>query len=252
MGRLSARSNPTNLTEIDRKRVTISISEMDGKRYFTLSQLDLGDQDLADNLKVFCVARAGKTSRRFDMGTAKAWKKESLPLDGLDRSETLRFRLFLREDGKPRLVASAENLRLKDESQSESLLPMEPADLGQLLWKLDFTDDGPVLKFNRTVFPSAVGVENYLPFGALVLPEAFRRVMEEIAEDPSRLDDEGDSLSQWGGWLDRIGAGRPPEDAADDSASRENWCSEAVSIFCERHRFAGRLQQKLISEGAHD
>jgi hypothetical protein len=225
---------------------------MDGQRYFTLSQLNLDGLELADNLKVYCVARAGKTSRRFEMGTVKEWKKESLHLDGLDTSESLRFRIFLHEDGNPRLVASAENLRLKDESQSESLLPMEPADLGQLLWQLDIADEGPVLKFNRAVFPSAVGVENYLPFGALVLPEAFRRVMEEIAEEPSRLDDEGDPLSPWGIWLDRIGAGRPPKDAADDPASRKNWCSEAVGIFCERHRFAARLGQQLISGGAHD
>lgn len=248
MGRLSARNNPTNLKEIDRNRISISVSEVAGQRYFTLSQLDLDGLDLADNLKVFCIARAGKTSRRFDMGTAKDWKKESLPLADLDRSESLRFRILLHEDGNPRLVASAEKLRLKDESQSESLLPMEPAELGQLLWRLDFSDEGPVLKYNATVFPSAAGVENYLPFGTLVLPEALRSVMGEIADDPLRLDDEGDPLSAWGGWLDAIGVGRPPKDVTDDDASKQSWCEEVVSVFCERHRFAARLAQELISE----
>lgn len=244
MGRLSARSNPTGLKEIDRSRVTISVSEIAGRRSFVLDRLDLKDIDLAGDLKVFVVAKAGNTNVRHDMGTASNFSHESKPLDGLDRSHPLRFRILLHEAGNPRLLASIENLRARDDSLSESLLPMEPADLGERLWKLLIDENGPILQFNSRVFPSAAGAENYIPFGALVLPEALRLVMEKIADEPRCLEDEGDPWSMWGSWLDVIGAERPPVD--DDEEAKAMWCNLVVDRFCGHFKFASRLQVDLL------
>jgi hypothetical protein len=154
---------------------------------------------------------------------------------------------LLRQADDPRLVASAEELKTRDDSQSESLLPMEAADLGERLWHVDLRDDGPVLQFNGKVFPSAVGVESYLPFVALVLPEALRQVMARIADEPAMLDDESDSWSTWGKWLDAAGVERPPADEADDE-EKAAWSLSAVAVFCEKHRFASRLLAS-ISQG---
>jgi hypothetical protein len=244
MKRLSARTNPTGLTEIDRKRVSISVSEVAGRRSFVLEKLDISNTRLPDTLCVVVAARAGNTSARYDLGTCANLIHESRSIDELDRSKPLRFRVLLHERGNPRLVASIENLRPRDDAQSESLLPMEPADLGERLWNLVIHDDGPVLQFNSTVFPSAAGAENYLPFGAFVLPEALRQVMERIAEEPGCLDDEADPWSTWASWLDAIGAGRPPAD--DDEEARASWCGEVVDRFCQRFRFASRLQTELL------
>jgi len=244
MGRLSARTNPTGLTEVDRKRVSISISEVAGRRSFILEKLDLGNTRLATTLCVVVAARAGNTSVRYDMGTCATLSRDPKSIDGLDRSKPLRFRILLHEKGNPKLVASIENLRPRDDAQSESLLPMEPADLGERLWNLVIHDDGPVLQFNSTVFPSAAGAENYLPFGALVLPEALRQVMERIAEEPACLDDEDDPWSAWAGWLGSIGAERPPTE--DDEEARTVWCAEVIDRFCQRFSFASRLQAELL------
>jgi hypothetical protein len=155
----------------------------------------------------------------------------------------------LHDQGNPQLIASAEGLRPYGDTQSESLIPMEPADLGEQLWRLDINgDDGPVLKYNSTVFPSAAGVENYLPFSALVLPEAVRRIMQVIAREPPRLTDEGDVLSAWAGWLDAIGAGRPPEDGDEHEAAE--WCEQVVDKFCSRHVFATRFRTELTTGSA--
>lgn len=245
MGRLSARSNPTGLNELNRSRVSISVSELAGRRSFMLDRLDLKGAGLADILKVVVVARAGNTNVRYDMGTASNVLHESRSLDGLDRSQPLRFRVLLHEEGNPKLVASIENLRARDDSQSESLLPMEPADLGERLWKLVINEDGPVLQFNSMVFPSAAGAENYIPFGAMVLPEALRQVMEKIADEPGCLEDEGDPWSAWAGWLDAIGAERPSA-LDDDDEAKAVWCNRVVDRFCGRFGFATRLQSDLL------
>jgi hypothetical protein len=247
MGRVSTRSNPTNLQKIDKGRISILVSEIAGRRYFNVIKLDLSGLKLAEDDRVICVARTGKSSRRFEMGRVASWQKENLPLDDLDRSESLRFRILIHPENDPQLKASAENLRPLDESQSESLLPMEPADLGQLLWRLDINEDGPVLKFNMNVFPSAAGIENYLPFGALVLPEALRKVMQVIANDAEQLNDEMETLSPWGPWLDALGVNRPSDDAEDEE--KETWCNEVVAVFCSKHLFASRLGHQLESGG---
>lgn len=250
MGRLSARSNPTGLKEVDRSRVAISVSEIAGRRSFTLDRLDLKGTGLLENLLVVIVARAGNTNVRHSMGTIAGLAHDSRPIDGLDRSQPLRFRVLLHEEGNPRLAASVENLRPRDDSQSESLLPMEPADLGERLWKLVINEDGPVLQFNSMVFPSAAGAENYIPFGALVLPEALRQVMEKISDEPGCLDDEGDPWNAWAGWLDGIGAEQPPID--DDDEMKKAWCNQVVDRFCVRFGFATRLQAELLKGAGND
>lgn len=249
MGRLSAKSNPTNLKEIDRSKVNIFVSETNGQRGFTLDKFDIAGLGLPENLKLICIAGAGPTSLRFDLGTTSFWSRESHSLDGLDRSATLRFRILLHEEGNPRLIASVEGLRPMDDSQSESLLPMEPSELGERLWCLDLRDEGPVLQFNVSIFPNAAGVENYLPFNAFVLPEALSQVIKYLSEEPEKLNDDNDAWYAWGDWLDSIGADRPPVDGDDDA--RKTWCQDTLQIFCERHRFATGLNA-LIKQGEQE
>ena len=250
MGRLSARSNPTGLKELDRGRVSISVSEISGQRSFTLDRLDLKDTGLANTLLAVIVARAGNTSIRCEMGAVSNITPVSHSLDGLDRSQPLRFRALLRAPDSPILVASIENISTRDDSQSESLLPMEPADLGERLWKLVINDDGPVLQFNSRVFPSAAGAENYKPFGAMVLPEALRQVMEKIAEDPGCLEDESNPWSAWSGWLHAIGAERPPADG--DEEEQASWCNQVVDRFCGKFSFATQLSANLLEGAGND
>jgi hypothetical protein len=249
MGRLSTRSNPTALQKIDKKRVGIVVSVIDELRYFNLHKLELDGLKLSPTHRLVCIARAGKTSRRFEMGSIAALRRENIPLGELDRSEPLRFRILVHAENEPRLIASAENLRPYDENESESLLPMEPADLGQLLWKLDLNVEGPVLKFNSSVFPSAAGVENYLPFAALVLPEAVRKIVETIADQPDILDDEDEPLSHWGKWLESMGIEDPQE---LDEEERSEWCERVIEAFCNRHSFAKRLGLELIAKEQSD
>lgn len=216
----------------------------------SLDRLDITNTGLSGSLQVVLVARAGNTSIRHNLGAAASPNKAPLPIDGLDRSQPIRFRVLLREDGNPKLAASVENIRPRDDSQSESLLPMEPAELGEVLWKLLVTEDGPVLQFNSRVFPSAAGAENYVPFGAFVLPEALRQVMRHIVSHPDCLDDEGDPWSAWAVWIDVLGCGRPPADGEEEEMN--SWCDSVAYRFADRFGFATRLQDELLKGTGSD
>lgn len=248
MGRLSLRSNPTNLVEIDKSRVRIAVAGTAGQKSFSLKKLDVSGLGLEQDLQVICVARGGKTSQRIEMGALAEWSRDGFPLESIDGSEPLRFRVLLHRKNDPRIVASAEGLRAVDEAQSESLLPMEPAQLGERLWCLDINeDDGPVLLYNVSVFPSATGVESYLPFSALVIPQALSMVLHALASDPAGMEDESGWKFLWRRWLDSLGVDEMPKDA-EESEIRD-WCKQATARFCEKYRFASSMAQAL-TEGA--
>jgi len=248
MGRLSARSNPTGLVELDKSRVSISVLDIGGFRSFVVEKIDLTGLKIPDGVVGVVIAASGNSSARHDLGDVKLLARVPRQVDDLDVSHPLRFRLLLLAPDNPKLVASAENLRPRSEQQAESLLPMEAADLGDRVWKLNIADDGPTLVFNSRVFPSAAGAENYLPFVALVLPEALRQVMYTIARQPEYLADSSTSWFAWKDWLSSMGLGEPPE----DEAAQPEWCETAVDRFCNRFQFASKLGGALLQEAGND
>jgi hypothetical protein len=251
MARLSATSNPTGLLEIDRKRVSVRTVIRDGVRNCALVKLDVGDLKLDPSFPVILIARSGNTTERAELGTVGSWSKADQPLPGLDAANVQRYRVLIRDSSSPKIVASAENLRLANDSGSESLIPMLPADLGQELWQLTLDEsDGATLLYNKNVFPSGSGAESNVAFVSLVLPEALRQVLLSIAGDPDVLSDEKSSYFEWGTWLDGLGASRPAVDL--DDSERLTWANSVVAMFCEREKMADKLQAELTKGPSHD
>ena len=252
MKRLSARSNPTNLKELDKSLISITTSLNKDVPSFKIEKLSLDDFGLDTSLTLIIVAKAGNTSERIHLGTLANYSLEpTYELTNIDASAPIRFRLLIHEANNPQLIASIEKIRPNNDGQSESILPMEPADLGQRLWKLYIDDDGPVLQFNLNVFSNAAGTENYLPFPALVIPDALRQVLQNVSEAPERLDDESDPWYPWGIWLKLIGADFPPQDT-EDQQEIDTWCNEVVDIFCNKHKFADQLNLIIKSYSEND
>jgi len=251
--RLSARSNPTGLKELDRKLISISTILNKNKFLFKIDKLSINEGSFNRDLKLIIVALAGKTSKRFDIGSLYKFSIDTNhDISELDMSSPIRFRLLIREFDNPKLIASIENIRPNSDDQADSILPMQPLDLGQRLWKLDVIEnEGPILFFNTNVFSNAAGSENYLPFATLVLPDALRQVMQHISNEPDILDDENDIWYPWGEWLDNIGTDRPPSDL-DDEASKNMWCNEVVEIFCNLHKFSDKLNAFMKADSGND
>ena len=252
MKRLSTRSNPTNLKELDRGLISIITSFNKDVPSFKIEKLSLDESGLNGDLNLIVVAKAGNTSQRVHLGTLSNYSLEpSYELDNLDTSAPIRFRLLIHGVNNPQLIASIEKIRPNNDGQSESLLPMEPADLGQRLWKLNIDEDGPVLQFNSNVFPNAAGTENYFPFTALVIPDALRQVLQFISNEPEKLDDEGDPWYLWGKWIKDIGANFPPLDTEDEQ-EKSRWCNDVVDIFCDKYKFADQLNLIIKNYSEND
>ena len=245
MPRLSATSNPTDLREIDRKDVTLSRARENGKDVFQIKSLQLSKYSLDEASPVTLIARAGNTSRRFELGTIGSPSLGSFELDGLDLSKPLIFRLLVKEKSSPRLVASAERLRCAGDGDVESVLPIVCVDLGQRIWRLDINDDGPVLLCNVRIFTSGSSADTYVPFCSLVLPEALRQVLEHIAKDPGKLDEDRSPWADWEGWMRKFGIEVPPP--ADEELKRE-WVEDSTVRFCDHYKFTDWLQSDMGKE----
>ena len=253
MDQLTTTSNPTNIREIPRGRVSMSLVLRDGVRHVALTRFDLSDVSLAPDCRLILSARAGFSSQRLELGTVTAWDKTEKPLSELDPKARARLRILITAPGDPAIIAAVENLKLIDGSQAESLLPMEPADLGELVWRLVLDEaDGPVLQYNQNVFQSAVGAENFVPFSAMVLPEALRQALMTIAADPSVLNYSEHPLFEWGSWIDALGAERPDDEDAEDSEAQREWADGVVERFCGQNKFAARLKEYLEKVSGND
>lgn len=241
MPRLSATSNPTSLQEIARKDVSLSRTNLNGKPAFQIDVLTLTNYVLDPASPVAVIARAGNTSRRFNLGTVGSLIKNPFSLDELDFSRPVSFRLLVKDKSSARLVASAERLRCAGDGDVESVLPIRCVDLGQRIWRLTFSEDGPELLCNERVFPNGPSAEANVPFCSLVLPEALRQVLEYIAKDPGKLEDEDSVWIEWKMWMLRLGIEVPPS----DEDSRRDWVEESAGRFCEVYKSTDALISHL-------
>lgn len=243
MARTSSTSNPTGLVEIDRQRVTIEVTRDSEARYAALTKLDLAGYQLPLDLQLILIARAGATFCRIPLGTLGSWNRSPCRLDDLDPRGFLRFRVLIHAANDPQLIASAENLLARDLEQADSLLSMEPADLGEVIWRISWNQDEPVLQFNHELFPNAKAATGYPPFCAFVLPEVVRQVAQKIADEPEKFSDETDALYQWKPLLETLGVEEPPD--TDDGSDSVQWVDGVVEAFAKRGRFVSEMKRML-------
>lgn len=239
MPRMTRRSNPTGLIELGKSQVNIELSELGDGRFFSLTRIDLGKHTVPPDAKVICVIKAGRSAQRVELGRLDTWDKSPQLLSDLDASEIPSFRILIRDPTCPKLLASAERVRLRHPGQSESLIPIESVELGELTWRMRLDeDDGPVLQVNKTLYPNAGAAEQDALFVGIVLPEALRQVCREILQDVEGLDDTSDWRSAWSPWLIKAGLSLPPP---DQPGAQQTWIEQAVERFCIVHMFCSAI-----------
>lgn len=239
MPRLSRLSNPTDLVEIDRERVSIMVDEGASGLYFSLARLDLTELPLKSPLDVIVVASRGNTEERLTLGPTDCWDKSFRRLDEIGTEGTLTFRVLLVPPGSARLAAAAENIRPTGQGESSSFIALEPADLGEVPWEILILElEGrAVIRFNKKIFVSSAAAESDKTFTSLVLPEAVRTIARWIAANTGALDDE--HWRPFGDWL--VLHGITEEAEADSQNDQDEWVRKVVFAFCERFKFASEL-----------
>lgn len=151
-----------------------------------------------------------------------------------------------------RILGLAENVRPAggglDGRPLEGILPIEVAELGQQIWRLEFREHHVFLLLNGEVPDIARRVRSDPSLYALIFPEVLRHVLWRALAEGGDLEDEHDD--RWPAlWLrfarelhpdgDRPPVGRERRDEWED------WIEEVVQTFCERHAIADAYRRAL-------
>ena len=251
MPRISTLSNPTGLKDLDRKLIGIVLDDTGIKASYSLVRLDVAEIALPANTHVILIARRGNAELRVDHGSVEDWNKGFIDISELGSDGAWIFRVLFVVPGSPKLVAVVENVRPDGLGNSESLIGMEPADLGNVPWELQIleTEGRAVILFNRDVYPSVARAVADIHFWTLVFPEAVRKTAMLHAETPAKLADE--HWAPFKSWLTLHGVTDELEENSSES-EREKWCRGVVEAFCERHHVAEMLRNVIRPSGEQE
>ena len=238
------RVNFTGRTRISRDRVRIEV--FDGQPRKFNATINLQEINLLPHAAVFLEAMCARSTviERFECGEVENLRlPQNQPLNVIE-GEKVFFTLKVvdRTERFGRILYIAENIRPKDAGKQTAagrrgILPIEPKDLGEEVWQLEFMEQDVFLLVNKDV-PGLVDRARSDPlFYAAVYPEVVRRVLTKAFEENVEIDDEDDRWPVM--WL-RFGKGlhpgrEDPPTGQDREDEWEDWIEDVVKAFCETH-----------------
>ncbi len=259
------RINSTGRKKIMREDAQIYIRpDPDGVLAF-FARLQLTEYDLPPDARVFVEAYRQSMYMRFKHGTvAEPQPVPGMPLRLTEFSspEGLRFRVKVTSTGERPglLLAHADQIPVSNDDeqpdQRQALLPPVPADLGEEVWRLDFSGEatGPQLLVNEKLGDWKAATASW-GFRSLVFPAAMRVVLWHVVS--IRGTHNRDDPHDWGSrWLEFAyslpGVGELPDADPDDFDPEEwaQWIESATESFSRQHRMLRHYSTHLGAEAS--
>ena len=252
------RVNFTGRRRIPRDRVQIEV--FDGNPRTFNATIDLKKIQLLPHAAVFLEAMCAGSNviERIECGEVeKLQTVQNRPLNEID-GENVFFTLKVVDctERFGRILGIAENIRPERAGKQTAagrrgILPIEPRDLGEELWQLEFKEQHVFLLVNKLV-PGLVDRARSDPlFYAIVYPEVVRRVLFKAFQENVEIDDEEDRWSVM--WL-RFGKGlhpsrEKPPTGLDREDEWEDWIEDVADAFCQKHEMKSKY---LAAAGGAD
>jgi len=243
------RLNFTHRKRIHREHLAISLGRSASGGVEFDAVIDLSSYDLPSDANVFVEAYRRTTVMRFPIGTVSELRLPDVrELSEFGQADGILFRVKVSSPAPDRgkLLAEADkvNFRRPQETTEEQipLMPVQAAELGPVVWKIDFTDN-PVLLVNEKLGDWREMVRSEV-FVTLVLPEALRQVLTRIWI-LEKTADEDDEFETWqGNWVrftQKLPGIDPPPDIDSDSTTVERWIDDVVKSFSDSTKLFDRF-----------
>ncbi|MCH8148408.1 MAG: hypothetical protein IH987_10505 [Planctomycetes bacterium] len=251
------RINSTGRRRIARDHVVIEVFD-DSPRSFNAS-IDLAGFDAPAEAAVVLEATCAgsNTISRFEFGTVgePAPQKRRILQDLHGENVFFSLKVIDRSERLGRLLGLAEHIRplkggAKTATGRKGILPVEKADLGDELWRLEFRVEDVFLLVNERIPDLADRVRFDAALYSLIYPSIIREVLYR-AFDEQRDSDEDDERwpTLWLRFAHRLHPEQesPPED--EDDEVRQEWIGEVVSAFCRDHSLREKFSQAAGGQG---
>lgn len=251
----SKRLNWTGRITIDKGCVEVTRETVDINLPEAVSiDIDLSDYSFPNSATVKIEAYHRLTSMRFDFGTiGEMIPSKRLELTDFPSQNLPTFRLLVvdTEICQGRLLGSAERIRIADTETSEdsrNIFKVDSRDIGEEVWRVEFDlDDYPKLIINRKIPNLLYHLEHDPMIQGMILPIAFRVVLNELARNLSytRNDSGEDSwVSVWLQFCTELCGAIDPRKYSDDEDYLKSWTDECVAEFANLHSFASILKKQ--------
>ena len=234
----TAKLNYTGRKKIESRHAVITLKREPDKKNRYSARLDLVPYKFAPDAKVVVEAYRRTTVMRFDHGTVMVpTQPASDLLEQFDNSEAVLFRVYVTAaSGRPGvLLGRAKELQPQDQEEPpadrKALLPVEPAELDDEIWRLDF-GAMVVLQINSKL-PDWRQTAVSPQFKALVYPAVLRQVLTRVLllEEYDDGDDSDSWQSHWLQFAKRLpGVGPLPAERDE----REAWIEEAAKALAKK------------------
>lgn len=257
MATAKRRINHTNRKRIGQEAIDIRLLEtLPGTPSRATAELKLNGMGFPDDAIVAIEAYRSSSLMRFDCGTVADLKiPEVMVLDEIDAGGNVQFRVKVVDPQGVvgRLLGAAPRIRPRskddDENGRRSLLPVRFEDLGPEIWRVSGDDDEPpALVLNMKVPGLDVRILHDPMVRGLLMPAAFRVVLERLVSMSAPDDDEDEDWKrEWHRFCEEEleVEGSPWE---GDKEAKAKWIDEAVSVFASRALFLEKI--KTAAEGA--
>ncbi len=255
------RVNFTGRKRIPRSRVDIEVHDGQPRRFD--ATVDLAEFSFTPDAAVVLEATcAGSTVvQRYEFGSVGHIQAPENRLLRDIEGENVFFTLKVidRTERAGRILGLAEHIRPERAGKQTAtgrrgILPIEKADLGQELWRLDFQEHDVYLLVNKNVPDLPDRARSDPAFYAFVYPEVVRRVLQAALEEAVDQDEEDDS---WPVLWRRFGQSLHPNgekapDAPENEDEAAEWVEDVVGAFCEAHELRDKYTAMLSGESERD
>lgn len=240
------RFNYTGRKRIPRSKLSFSLNVGPGKTLAFDAAIHLDELLLPASAAIYVEAYRRAYFRRFPCGTLSEPKfPKNRVLEGLDPDALVLFRVKV-VDKKGRILAATDRIipRRAEEEQTDrqSLLPVDFVDLGQSVWRLDLEGDLPILQLNKCIenIREIARADSF--FLTLVCPEVVRQILYKIVVEEDFADAEANGEDEWmSGWLkfaiEMLPSKRLPPLGQSEPIKQEKlkWIDDVVEAFCSNN-----------------
>lgn len=246
---MAIRLNYTGRKTINRSDVRIMIREQPGGVPEFDATLSLESYRLPPQARVCIEAYEQARWMRFDFGSvASLGAPPDRRLREFDSTEGVLFRVKVTSETgrKGVLLAEADKIRPSrpedDAEEKTPLLPVKPDDLGDEIFRVDYTDQ-PILLVNRAA-GDWQSIARSAAFVSLVYPAVFREVLSRVLliDKEFEIDDLDEWQSRWLSFAKSLpGVGDLPAD--NDQPAIEGWIGDAVLSFARHWQAAEKFRE---------
>jgi hypothetical protein len=205
--------------------------------------------------RIFVEAYLDTVSKSFAWGTVEFPKApEDCALDHLDSCEHMLITIRIVDANDPekpgRVAGICKGIQASVGGAVQSLLPnVSDTEMRGELWRLEITDDGPIVRVNARIIADRQGFARSPAFLTLVFPGMLRNIVEWMLGDCAPGEDESDKpRGLWVRWvLELLGQAGLPEGVyprEDAAEQRRDFINDVIAKFDADHKL---LQKHLPS-----